>query len=70
MSEVMLEPNHVTPVHELPEETIEGQNGLIKHVLLNNRRRVLTLDTAGEVVMWDLLKVSPLSAGIFITEML
>jgi len=65
MSEVMLdqEPNHVTPVHELPEETIEGQNGLIKHVLLNNRRRVLTLDTAGEVVMWDLLKVSPLSAG-------
>jgi hypothetical protein len=26
--------------------------------MLNDRRRVLTLDTAGEVTMWDLLKVS------------
>lgn len=47
----------VIPYHSLPEETIEGQNGLIKHVMLNDRRRVLTLDTAGEVTMWDLLKV-------------
>ncbi len=64
VSEAVLdqEPENVTPVHNLPEETVEGQNGLIKHVLLNNRRRVLTLDTAGEVVMWDLLKVCSLSA--------
>lgn len=48
----------VTPYHDLPEETIEGQNGLIKHLILNDRRRVLTLDTAGEVMMWDLLSVS------------
>lgn len=47
----------VVPYYSLPEETIEGQNGLIKHVMLNDRKRVLTLDTAGEVVMWDLLKV-------------
>ena len=47
----------MTPFHDLPQETIEGQNGLIKHVMLNDRRRVLTLDTAGEVTMWDLLKV-------------
>ena len=47
----------VAPFHDLPEETIEGQNGLIKHVMLNDRKRVLTLDTAGEVVLWDLLKV-------------
>ncbi len=47
----------VTPYHDLPEETIEGQNGLIKHLMLNDRRRVLTLDTAGEVMMWDLLSV-------------
>ena len=40
-----------------PEETIQGQNGLIKHVMLNDRKRVLTQDTAGEVVLWDLLKV-------------
>jgi WD repeat-containing protein 48 len=48
----------VIPVRGLPTETIEGQNGLIKHVMLNDRKRVLTLDTAGEVVLWDLLKVS------------
>lgn len=47
----------VLPFHDLPEETIEGQNGLIKHLMLNDRRRVLTLDTAGEVTMWDLLRV-------------
>lgn len=47
----------VTTIHDLPEETIEGQNGLIKHVMLNDRKKVLTLDTAGEVLMWDLLKV-------------
>ncbi len=46
------------PIHGLPEETIEGQNGLIKHLLLNDKKRVLTLDTAGEVMMWDLLKVA------------
>ena len=46
------------PIYRLPEETIEGQNGLIKHVMLNDRKRVLTLDTAGDVTMWDLLKVS------------
>ena len=48
----------VEPIHNLPEETIEGQFGLVKHKLLNDRRRVLTLDTAGDVLLWDLIKVS------------
>ena len=48
----------MVPYHDLPVETIEGQHGLIKHLVLNDRRRVLTLDTAGEVKMWDLLSVS------------
>ena len=48
----------VLPLYDLPEETIEGQNGLIKHVMLNDRKRVLTLDTAGEVILWDLIKVN------------
>lgn len=51
------EPAVIVPVRDLPDFTIEGQNGLIKHHLLNDRRRVLTLDTAGEVMLWDLLKV-------------
>ena len=57
------EPNSETeigltiPVHSLPEETIEGQHGLIKCLMLNDRKRTLTQDSAGEVVLWDLLKV-------------
>ncbi|KAH7021212.1 uncharacterized protein B0I36DRAFT_367640 [Microdochium trichocladiopsis] len=46
----------VEPIHHLPEETIEGQNGLVKHRLLSDRRRVLTLDTAGDVLLWDLIR--------------
>ena len=48
----------IVPIRGQPAETIEGQNGLIKHHMLNDRKRVLTLDTAGEVVLWDLLKVN------------
>lgn len=58
MSEILVDPvsTAVEPVHHLPEETIEGQFGLVKHRLLNDRRRVLTLDTAGDVLLWDLVK--------------
>lgn len=52
------DPGVLVPVRDLPDHTIEGQCGLIKHHLLNDRRRVLTLDTAGEVVLWDLLQAS------------
>ncbi len=51
------EPLVSAPFRSIADATIEGQHGLIKHVLLNDRRRVLTVDTAGEVMMWDLLKV-------------
>lgn len=47
----------IEPVHSLPEETIEGLHGLVKHKLLNDRRRALTLDTAGDALLWDLLRV-------------
>lgn len=50
------------PVRAQPELSVEGQNGIIKHVMLNDRKRVLTLDTAGEVVMWDLLKCVPIKS--------
>ncbi|KAJ5587331.1 uncharacterized protein N7459_003096 [Penicillium hispanicum] len=48
------------PVHSLPEESIEGQHGLIKCLMLNDRKRTLTQDSAGEVVLWDLLKCIPI----------
>ncbi|KAL9029745.1 MAG: hypothetical protein Q9196_002051 [Gyalolechia fulgens] len=46
----------VLPYQDLPAATIQGQQGLIKHAMLNDKKRVLTLDTAGEVLMWDVLK--------------
>ncbi|QDS74180.1 hypothetical protein FKW77_001939 [Venturia effusa] len=52
----------IVPIRHLPEYTIEGQHGLVKHVTLNDRRRVLTLDTASEVVMWDLLRCEPVKS--------
>ncbi|KAL8769487.1 MAG: hypothetical protein Q9209_004548 [Squamulea sp. 1 TL-2023] len=62
MSEAVAEQEFgpVQPFQELPTETIEGQQGLIKHVMLNDKRRVLTLDTAGEVLLWDLLQCIPI----------
>ncbi|PSK48403.1 UBP9-binding protein bun107 [Elsinoe australis] len=57
-----VEPHVAQPIHSAPESAIEGQNGLIKHVMLSDRRRVLTVDTAGEVVMWDLLKCVPIKS--------
>lgn len=58
-SEIIVDPDIgiIVPIHALPEETIEGQHGLVKHKLLNDRRRALTLDTAGDVLLWDLLRV-------------
>ncbi|KAF1944543.1 WD40 repeat-like protein [Clathrospora elynae] len=63
-SDVLAAPDHsaIGPVRSLPDFSIEGQNGLIKHYLLNDRRRVLTLDTAGEVVLWDLLQCAPIKS--------
>ena len=54
----------VLPYQDLPAATIQGQQGLIKHTMLNDKRRVLTLDTAGEVLMWDLLKVQKFSSEL------
>ncbi|ORY15616.1 hypothetical protein BCR34DRAFT_558691 [Clohesyomyces aquaticus] len=56
------DPGVIVPCRSLPDFSIEGQNGLIKHVLLNDRRRVLTLDTAGEVILWDLLQCTPIKS--------
>ncbi|TVY85047.1 UBP9-binding protein [Lachnellula suecica] len=63
-SEVIIDPDIglVVPIFSLPEETIEGQHGLVKHKLLNDRRRALTLDTAGDVLLWDLLRCIPIQS--------
>ena len=45
-----------TPIQHLPYHTIAGQHGLTKSRLLSDRRRALTVDTAGLVTLWDLIK--------------
>ena len=57
-----IEFGNTVPFRTVPDYTIEGQHGLVKHATLNDRRRVLTVDTAGEVTMWDLLKCIPVQS--------
>lgn len=52
------------PLRSAPSRTIEGQDGLIKHVVLSDKQRALTSDTTGNVVMWDLLRVRVHSAWL------
>ncbi|KAF9975992.1 hypothetical protein BGZ73_000157 [Actinomortierella ambigua] len=46
----------ILPLFSEPENVIEGEHGLVKHVLLNNRRMVVTEDKCGEIALWDLIK--------------
>ncbi|KAE8407975.1 hypothetical protein BDV37DRAFT_205952 [Aspergillus pseudonomiae] len=61
-SEIEDELGLTLPVHTLPDDTIEGQHGLIKYFFLNDRKRTLTQDSAGDVVLWDLLKCVPIQS--------
>ncbi|KAL1967903.1 hypothetical protein VTN77DRAFT_2320 [Rasamsonia byssochlamydoides] len=61
-SDLLAEEDLVLPMYTSPEETIEGQHGLIKYLMLNDRKRTLTQDTAGEVVLWDLLRCVPIKS--------
>ncbi|KAK9722920.1 hypothetical protein K7432_002305 [Basidiobolus ranarum] len=55
-----LVPEIVVPMRAEPDEVIEGKHGLIKHAMLNNRRHVLTLDTAGVIDLWDIIQCQKL----------
>ncbi|KAF8930569.1 hypothetical protein BGZ58_008173, partial [Dissophora ornata] len=46
----------ITPIFGDPENIIEGEHGLIKHTVLNNRRMVVTEDKCGEVALWDIIR--------------
>ena len=44
------------PLLEAPDFVIEGDNGLVRSIILNNRMHALTVDTAGEVAVWDIIR--------------
>ncbi|KAG0176969.1 hypothetical protein DFQ29_005417 [Apophysomyces sp. BC1021] len=46
----------LVPVREIPDDVIEGKPGIVSHLVLQNRRQVLTQDTNGDIALWDLVK--------------
>ncbi|TYI70911.1 hypothetical protein E1A91_D08G256700v1 [Gossypium mustelinum] len=53
---VSLEGTAPAPVYTEPIFTIPGTPAIVQHEILNNRRDVLTKDTAGSVKLWDIIK--------------
>ena len=45
-----------TALISAPRLTIGGRAGIVKHHILNNRRQVLTVDAAGRVALWDVMR--------------
>ncbi|KAI0740004.1 hypothetical protein C8Q80DRAFT_1111397 [Daedaleopsis nitida] len=45
-----------TPLRLEPDEVIHGEHGLVRCVMLNDRMHALTVDTAGEVAVWDVIR--------------
>ncbi|KAF3454371.1 hypothetical protein FNV43_RR04818 [Rhamnella rubrinervis] len=55
---VSLEGSTPVPVYKEPTFTIPGTSGIVQHEILNNRRHVLTKDTAGSVKLWEITRGS------------
>ncbi|PQQ11438.1 WD repeat-containing protein 48 [Prunus yedoensis var. nudiflora] len=53
---VSLEGSTLVPVYKEPIFTIPGTPGIVQHEILNNRRHVLTKDTAGSVKLWEITR--------------
>lgn len=45
-----------TPFNSNPDMVIAGSRGLVRAVLLNDRMHALTVDTIGEVAVWDIIR--------------
>lgn len=44
------------PLRLEPDEVIHGDHGLVRCIMLNDRVHALTVDTAGEVAVWDVVR--------------
>ncbi|XP_021891207.1 WD repeat-containing protein 48 isoform X2 [Carica papaya] len=53
---VSLEGSTPVPVYKEPTFTIAGTPAIVQHEILNNRRHVLTKDTAGSVKLWEITR--------------
>lgn len=48
--------SEATPFNSSPDMVITGSCGLVRAVLLNDRMHALTVDTMGEVAVWDIVR--------------
>lgn len=44
------------PLHKAPDNVIQGDHGLVRCIILNDRLHALTIDTSGEVAVWDIVR--------------
>lgn len=44
------------PLLGTPDHVVQGNTGLVRSIILNNRMHALTVDTAGEVAVWDIIR--------------
>ena len=44
------------PLYSIPDDVVQGDHGLVRSILLNDRLRTLTVDILGEVVVWDVVR--------------
>lgn len=44
------------PLNANPDAVITGSHGLVRGILLNDRMHALTVDTKGEVAVWDITR--------------
>ncbi|KAL8159557.1 hypothetical protein V2J09_001094 [Rumex salicifolius] len=51
-----MEGSNPVPIYKYPSLTIPGTPAIVQHEILNNRRNVLTKDTAGSVKLWEITK--------------
>uniref|UniRef100_A0A7S2ZPI8 WD repeat-containing protein 48 homolog n=2 Tax=Rhodosorus marinus TaxID=101924 RepID=A0A7S2ZPI8_9RHOD len=51
----------VSKLETKPLATIPGLPGIVSYQIMNNRRHVLTKDSNGEVVLWDITRASSLT---------
>lgn len=44
------------PLRAQPEDVLVGDHGLVRSMILNDRVHALTIDTSGEVAVWDIVR--------------
>ena len=44
------------PLRTSPDEIIAGRAGLVRSLMLNDRQHVITVDTEGEVAVWNIIR--------------